>query len=208
MPPDFDHPVSSSETIPAPFIPDWRLAIDFGTTHTSIAVAVGTVTNEVTDDILQSIGGFPGDRALDQIDMQVPTEIAYLSEKNENAVSLHTGRNVLYGYQVKRAMELPEGDVDRTGFHSDHRVCKMKLLLDPSAYTTGLREKLQMTLSALKEKKIIRKDEEVITDLLACYLRHTKHVLQMDYGLSQRDTGTCSGFELSQHDPLNCFQLR
>ena len=88
MSPDLNHPVSSAETIRASSVPAWRVAIDFGTTHTSIAVVAGSADSEASDN-LESIGGFPGDRALDRIDMQVPTEIAYLSKENDNAVSAH-----------------------------------------------------------------------------------------------------------------------
>jgi hypothetical protein len=200
MPPDFDLPVSSAETLRASSEPDWRLAIDFGTTNTSIAVAVGTEISEIPDDVLQSIGGFPGDRALDQKDTQVPTEIAYLSAENDNSVPLDAKRNVLYGYMVKRTWDLPEGDIDKVGFHQEHRVCKMKLLLDPSTYTTGLRGALQRTLSELKDRALIQKNEDVITHLLKCFLQHTKHVLERDYGLSKRDTGM---YNSPEHPPFN-----
>jgi hypothetical protein len=202
MSPDFDLPVSSAETLCASSVPDWRLAIDFGTTNTSIAVAVGTEISEIPDDVLQSIGGFPGDRALDQKDTQVPTEIAYLSAENDKSVPLDAKRSVLYGYMVKRTWDLPEGDIDKAGFHQEHRVNKMKLLLDPSTYTTDLRGALQRTLSELKERSLIQKHEDVITDLLKCFLQHTKHVLERDYGLLKRDTGMYNSPEHCLFNPL------
>jgi hypothetical protein len=202
MSPDFEPPVSSEETICASFVPDWRVAIDFGTTNTSIAVAAGSQIRETPKNPLRSIGGFPGDRALDQKDMQVPTEIAYLSDDNDHAVSLDAKRNVLYGYRVKRACKLPEGDIDRAGFHLDHRVRKMKLMLDPSTYTTSLRDDLKRTLFKLKHMGFIQKKEDVITDLLTCFLQHTKDVLERDYGLSERNTGMYNSLKHFMFNPL------
>jgi hypothetical protein len=171
-------------------VPDFRVAIDFGTTFTTIAFVK---CNGLQDNVF-TIEEFPGDRCVGNNGTQVPTEIWYPSNKTDNTVK-STSRmepepwNILYGYEVTRRLEMPASDPSRANYKESGLVTKPKLLLDTKAHLGGLRQDLMDVLSQLKKNKIIKKDEEVIESLLVCFLKHTKLVLERDHGLNKTSQG-------------------
>jgi hypothetical protein len=85
--------------------PDFRVAIDFGTTMTTIAFTTGKREEIFT------IEEFPGDNCNHRNGTQVPTEIWYLSDKKRatpGGTQKPDAADVLYGYEIKRRLELPE----------------------------------------------------------------------------------------------------
>ena len=174
-------------------VPHFRVAIDFGTTFTTIAFMKGEGTK---DDIL-TIENFPGDRCLSRNGTQVPTEIWYMSKKRETnstpmkrrKASEESISKILYGYEITRHHELSDCDPAKTDYSEDGLVTKMKLLLDPSRHVKHLKEGLTASLESLKSRGLINKHEDVLRDLLVRYLRHTRNELAKNHGLQQSSTG-------------------
>jgi hypothetical protein len=128
-------------------VPDFRIAIDFGTTFTTIAF---TKRNEIQSDVL-TIEEFPGDRCVGRNGTQVPTEIWYSSSNMSNTAKVATkvateAPSVLYGYEVTRRLELPESDPLRAHYQESGIVTKPKLLLDDNTHLGGLRKNLKEVL--------------------------------------------------------------
>lgn len=136
--------------------PDFRVAIDFGTTFTTIAFSKADgVTNIFT------IEEFPGDNRVGSNGTQVPTEIWYL-RKSIAATSrkaIQTDHpNVLYGYEIQRRLELPESDGLRTQYKDSGIVTKPKLLLDDNAHLGDLKADLRAVLQQLRAERVIKKE--------------------------------------------------
>jgi len=186
---------STSGMRAAQHVPDFRVAIDFGTTFTTIAFIKG---NGAMSKAL-TIEEFPDDPIMARNGTQVPTEIWYLSEKTVKPTIIKKGRarkgvppiapNVLYGYEIIRRLETPEGDPLRVAYKNTGHVTKPKLLLDDTPQLLPLRKDLTDVLSQLKEDGLIHKDEDVIEQLLYCFLRHTKEMLERDHDLDDNCKG-------------------
>jgi hypothetical protein len=170
--------------------PDWRVAIDFGTTFTTIDFMRG----DWTSDMIETIEGFPGDHHPTRSGTQVPTVIWYTNSGQPEQVETSTKQRnaqesapspVFYGYQVAKKLELTE-DMDTI---SSGIVSKPKLLLDKSPQHKKLRKTLTDVLRQLKEDKLIRKEEDVIERLLACFLQCTNSILERDHHFRGSDTG-------------------
>jgi hypothetical protein len=171
--------------------PDIRVAVDFGTTYTTVAFVKGAKTSK---DAILTVEGFPGDRCVSRNGTQVPTEIWYLSDKDSALAPLekHKGKkritdppNVLYGYEITRRLELPENDPLRAAYKDSGHVTKPKLLLDNSHHLANMRGELMESLRQLRAGRLIGQDDDVITDLLTCFLQHTKDTLKRDYELTE-----------------------
>jgi hypothetical protein len=178
--------------------PDFRIAIDFGTTFTAVAFA----KRDARTDCL-TIDQFPGDRHPGLSGTQVPTEIWYLSEREPDTVSEDTESvepDLLYGYEVTRRLELPESHDLRTKYKDSGLITRPKLLLDETAYLRDMRAGLKAAIRQLKKDKLIKKDEDVIAHLLACFLKHTKSVLERDHGFNTSSTGKFIAMQLVQAD--------
>jgi len=63
-------------------------------------------------------------------------------------------------------------------------ISRSKLLLDESAGTEVVRTELTPVLERLKERKAIRRNEDVIADYLTQLFRHTKHELETTHEIS------------------------
>jgi hypothetical protein len=155
--------------------PHFRVSIDFGTTFTTVAFIKSDGSKKVN-----TIEEFPGDRCLGVNGTQVPTEIWYSTDKNAS---------VLYGYEITRRLELPESDPQRDKYEDSGRITKPKLLLDDSAHLIHLRKALLGDVRQLKQKGLVKKNEEVIEHLLTCFLKHTKSVLKRDHALDSQSKG-------------------
>lgn len=153
---------------------DFRLAIDFGTKYTTVACTKG----EGSKTPIFTIQEFPGDRMPGRVGTQVPTEIAYLQQKEQQSTK-H-----IYGYEILSQHEVPDEEYEEAG-----HVTNIKLLLDKSPHLKHLRKDLMLVLRKLKTAQVIQKHENVIYDLLVCYLQHTKEILQRDYGLNSSSKG-------------------
>jgi hypothetical protein len=173
---------------------DFRIAIDFGTTFTTIAFTKG---NELRSNVL-TIEEFPGDRCVGRNGTQVPTEIWYLSnKKTEDSMGIIkskaqkpiVGRDILYGYEIIRQLELPKGDHLHEMYTESGRISRPKLLLDDNAHLKDLRKDLVDALQQLKKNGLILNDEDIIRDLLVCFLTHTKSILAGDHGYSDNSKG-------------------
>jgi molecular chaperone DnaK (HSP70) len=180
--------------------PDWRVAIDFGTTNTAIAFSNVKMGN----GIIHTLEDFPGDPNPERNGTQVPSEISFQANSSSGSVSLDADRNVLYGYQIRQVLELPDDHPERAGFDEKHLIRKAKLLLDSSEYLATLKSQLVLNVNELKRRGFIERNEEVITDLLKCFLLHTKKTLQKDYGLHERDTGMSLDFVFDTRLTLRC----
>jgi molecular chaperone DnaK (HSP70) len=195
---------SASKQADTAGMPDFRIAIDFGTTFTTVAF----INYKRSKDVF-TIEEFPEDDCNDRNGTQVPTEIWY-SDDNKDRTSTRAGRsegqNVLYGYEITRRLELPANDPSRAAYKNGGLVTKPKLLLDDSAHVSDLRKDLIGVLHQLKEERIIKEDEEVIEHLLACFLKHTKSVLQRDHKFSDDSKGNPS-LRLSQKMTLTTLQV-
>ncbi|KAF2424215.1 hypothetical protein EJ08DRAFT_595282 [Tothia fuscella] len=108
-------------------------------------------------DLYMEDGDLPLWRPQDQVEHRVPEK-------------------VIWGYKVQDAL----GALDtQTGRDSRNKpILRAKLLLDHESHTQEQRDKLTPTLQYLRRKKLIKRNEDVITDFLACLLRHTKEKLE------------------------------
>ncbi|KAF2678256.1 hypothetical protein K458DRAFT_317433 [Lentithecium fluviatile CBS 122367] len=167
---------------------EFVLAIDFGTTYTSITFAKRTGRKK---PVPLTVENFPGDRCLGRNGTQVPTEgLASRTRRSKkrtlpNAALFH---KFIYGYEIHRFFELPDFDKDRVIYEAPIHVQRMKLLLDRTGYGDEARKELRKVLDQLKTDGHIEDDQDVIRDLLTSYLNHCKHVLQMDHDFHERSS--------------------
>ncbi|KAF2178399.1 hypothetical protein K469DRAFT_731829 [Zopfia rhizophila CBS 207.26] len=154
---------------------DFKVAIDFGTTFTTIAF----VKQRSSEDQLRilTVENFPKDPAPSQLGKQVPTESWYPIRPGKIC------QGYLHGYEVYEQCRIPDS---RVQYPSNSRVARMKLLLDNSPLTRKLRSGLEGTLQELKDNNLIKKDEDVIRDFLTVLLLHTRSELERKHGLTPK----------------------
>ncbi|KAI8935379.1 hypothetical protein NX059_007962 [Plenodomus lindquistii] len=157
---------------------DYRIALDFGTKFTSIACSIRGGTPFTIQE-------FPKDPHPGRTNMQVPTEILYLSSQTAGVTSERTYTK-RYGYEIQAFRSFPE--LAGHGVKEIGHITNPKLLLDSTPHLRSLQNRTKEDLKHLKSQKVISKKEEVIRDLLTCYLQHTKHVLRQYYGLEDTST--------------------
>jgi hypothetical protein len=156
-------------------LPDYHVAIDFGTTYTTVAFTRRHEREQKSS--VFTIEEFPGDRCVGRNGTQVPTEIWYLSRKEgTDTKATKLGEDVLYGYEITRRLELPEEDPLRLAYKTNGLVSKPKLLLDESPLLKDLRRDLLDVLQGLKKNQLIKKNEEVIEHLLLCFLKPRRYL--------------------------------
>lgn len=168
--------------------PDFRIAIDFGTTYTTIAF----VKRDEPNDAIHTIDGFQDDRCLDRNGRQVPTESVYFlarqSDTQSSATgddpSMHTSYQCKHGYEAQRFLELP-----RRNHTIISHIRRIKLLLDESAIAQTARDKVVAEVAKLKKHELAHSEEHAIQNLLVYYFHHTKEVLGRDHGFTSRSTG-------------------
>ena len=87
---------------------------------------------------------------------------------------------IYWGYEVQGELAKPRGaEVLEESWRCIKRA---KLMLDEGDHTKHARQKLLKSFSELKERKLIKKNEDVITDFLTALLRHVKTELQKRHG--------------------------
>ena len=118
---------------------------------------------------------FPEDPCPSMSNMQVPTEISYLSPHTNSDPRKDAFPRTMYGYESQESRNNP--DNPNSGYVVGC-VTNAKLLLDKSKHIQPLKKQLKEQLEGLAAKKVITKPEDVIRDLLVCFLQHTKTFLQ------------------------------
>ena len=165
--------------------PDWYVAIDFGTTFTTVA----WYRRGMPIQHVQTVDNFPGETRLDQVNKQIPTELWYPREDaSPSKYVLPDDIRLRFGNEVHRIgarAELPE----LCAIYDDaDRVTMMKLLLDKTEYIQATKERLQKTLESLKLKNYIEKDSDVILHFFQEVLKATK--TSLGYNFKAESTGT------------------
>lgn len=158
--------------------PTYRVAVDLGTTFTTVA----THSAIWEQDHVETIDTFPGARKLGRLGIQQPTELWY--PHNEAA-------RVRFGHEVTRLLETSKSKQDRANYSNEGRVVKPKLLLDTRNYVSDAKADLLKVLDQLKATGYIAKHEEVLTDFLIHLFIHTKAYLELHYGLNETSSGIC-----------------
>lgn len=104
-------------------------------------------------------------------------EIEMADETEEHADD--DSRDFFWGYGVQRQLGFPDSNRNQ-----NRRVKRSKLLLDNSDHTREIRNQLRPILNRLKNKKLIRNDEDVIADFLEHLFQHVKEQLIKYHGFS------------------------
>ncbi|OCL14979.1 hypothetical protein AOQ84DRAFT_307992 [Glonium stellatum] len=86
----------------------------------------------------------------------------------------------LWGYKVHEKFRFPDAHQDK----ANRLISRFKLLLDKSEHTEIIRKYLEPTVQALKERKIIVKWENIITDYLTSLFRHVKEELYEEHSFT------------------------
>lgn len=167
--------------------PEWYVAIDFGTTFTTVAwYRRGMLIQKI-----QTIDDFPGELRLDQVNKQIPTELWYPREDARPSSYVHSDDiRLRFGNEVHRIGDRAEIAELCAIYDDADRVTMMKLLLDRSEYTQAAKERLQKTLESLKMKHHIEEDSDVILHFFQEVLKATKTRLGFDF--NAESTGTIS----------------
>jgi molecular chaperone DnaK (HSP70) len=158
--------------------PDWYIAVDFGTTFTTVAFyRRGTPIERI-----HTIDNFPGGKQHHQTHKQIPTEIWY-PKKNTHPFGQVKQRDIRmrFGNEVHRMAEDDEGVDVRKIYDDDDRVTMMKLLLDQTEYAQPSKERLQETLESIKAKGHVKKFEDVFFHFFRAIFRASKTRLGSDF---------------------------
>jgi hypothetical protein len=167
--------------------PEWYVAIDFGTTFTTVA----WYRRGMPIRNIQTIDNFPGETRVDQVNNQIPTELWYPRDDARPSRYVHPDDiRLRFGNEVHRIGE-GGGIAELRAIYDDaDRVTMMKLLLDKSNYTQAAQERLQKTLESLKVKYRIVEDSDVILHFFQEFFKATKTRLGFDF--KAESTGTTS----------------
>lgn len=158
--------------------PEWYVAIDFGTTYTTVAWhRRGTPIEKIfiVDD-------FPGERRYNLTNRQIPTEVWY-PKKEAQPFGPIKSRDIRmrFGNEVHRIAEDDEGIEYRDIYDDTGRVIMMKLLLDNTEYAQASKERLQEKLENIKNMGHIEFNEDVFVHFFHEVLRATKTRLGSDF---------------------------
>ncbi|RYN89541.1 hypothetical protein AA0120_g6203 [Alternaria tenuissima] len=137
--------------------PDYRVALDFGTTYTSIAFV------RKGEREIHTIDQWDGDRCQQSNGRQVPTESVYLNSSR------------LHGYKAQRSVEYPRKD-NAVIAH----IKRMKLLLDDTgcAWTQNAKRDITKQVQKLKAHRLIDSEQDIIRHILKYYFSHIKQTLE------------------------------
>jgi molecular chaperone DnaK (HSP70) len=178
----------SGVTSNQPALPDYRIALDFGTTYTTVAF----IKKGGEKDRIHTIDGFKGDRCLSLNGRQVPTESVYIQntlQSNRASTGRHstvplTQFRRLHGYEAQRWLETPHPNEVAVA-----HVRRMKLLLDDNPWTQGAKRDTEQLVAKLKSQELIHSERDIMQHILKYYFKHIKKTLERDYGFKYRDTG-------------------
>ncbi|CAN9187548.1 unnamed protein product [Alternaria alternata] len=141
--------------------PDYRVALDFGTTYTSIAFV------RKGEREINTIDQWDGDRCHHSNGRQVPTESVYRPASR------------LHGYEAQRWLEESQPD-DAVIAH----IKRMKLLLDDTGcvWTQDAKSEVAKGIQKLQAHHLIDSEQDIIRHILKYYFRHIKRTLEMAEG--------------------------
>lgn len=141
-----------------PTEPDYRIALDFGTTYTSVAIA------RKGDPTIHTIDQWDGDSCQQSDYRQVPTE------------SVYSLASRLHGYKAQQWQDELESN-DRIVAH----VRRMKLLLDDTgcAWTRDAKGDVAKEVQKLQAHGLIESEHDIIRHILIYYFHHIKDTLEM-----------------------------
>jgi hypothetical protein len=148
--------------------PDYRIALDFGTTYTSIAFV------QKGDPKIYSIDQWDADHCQQSNWRQVPTESVYLSNSRR------------HGYEAQRWPEDPQ----HNGTVIAH-IKRMKLLLDDtgSTWTRDAKNDVSKRVRKLKAHRLIDSEQDIIRHILRYYFDHIKLTLERTYSFNDGKSG-------------------
>ncbi|MCJ1246533.1 hypothetical protein MMC30_003741 [Trapelia coarctata] len=143
---------------------------------TEIAGNLDDPNDEMLEDLHE--GGSPTDsqEVVESIEEEIEIE---MEDGAEDHAEDDDSRDFFWGFGVQRQLQFPD-----TNRNQNRRVKRSKLLLDNSDHTREIRNQLRPILNRLKNKKLIRNDEDVIADFLEHLFRHVKEQLIRHYGFS------------------------
>jgi hypothetical protein len=149
--------------------PDYRVALDFGTTYTSIAFV------RKGEREINTIDQWDGDRCHHSNGRQVPTESVYRPASR------------LHGYEAQRWLEESQPD-DAVIAH----IKRMKLLLDDTGcvWTQDAKSEVAKGIQKLQAHHLIDSEQDIIRHILKYYFRHIKRTLEMAEGFHDGNSGT------------------
>ncbi|KAH6633440.1 hypothetical protein C7974DRAFT_171421 [Boeremia exigua] len=159
-------------------VPEWYIAIDFGTTFTTVAFhRRGAPTERIF-----TIDDFPGEKELHLSGRQIPTELWYpkINARPSSYVKSHDIR-LRFGNEVHRLAEDADSVDIHTMYDDSDRVTMMKLLLDHTDYARASKERLQEKLEIIKAEGHINENEDVLFHFFREVLRASKTRLGFDF---------------------------
>ncbi|KAJ4364797.1 hypothetical protein N0V95_000641 [Ascochyta clinopodiicola] len=158
--------------------PDWYVALDFGTTYSTVAYH----KRRTSAQRVELIDNFPGEKEHHETHRQVPTEVWY-PRKDARPFGHVRARDIRmrFGNEVHRMAEDNGGLELREVYDDANRVTMMKLLLDKTDYAQASKEKLLETLESLKSKSCIEEIEDVFLHFFREVFRATKARLDPDF---------------------------
>ncbi|KAI4658178.1 uncharacterized protein J4E79_007160 [Alternaria viburni] len=167
--------------------PDYRIALDFGTTYTTIAFA----KKGEPQASIHTIDGFLEDRCLSLNGRQVPTESVYIRVPSKSATSLTKHRRKtspvrfrrLHGWEAQRWLETPQPNEELIA-----HIRRMKLLLDNGTWTQDAKSDAQKQVARLKAHRLVHSERDIIQHILKYYLEHIRKTLARDYGFDNRSS--------------------
>ena len=151
-----------------PTEPDYRIALDFGTTYTSVAFA------RKGDPKIHTINQWDGDPCQQSNHRQVPTE------------SVYSLASRLHGYQAQRWRNVLKPE-DRIVAH----VRRMKLLLDDTgcAWTRDAKGDVAKEIQKLQAHCLIESEHDIIRHILVYYFHRIKKTLEGTYSFNDDKSG-------------------
>ncbi|XPS92354.1 hypothetical protein M3J09_001751 [Ascochyta lentis] len=153
-------------------MPDFSVAIDLGTTFTTVAHHLAIWE----EGVVETIDTFPGAQKLDRTGIQQPTEIWYPDNKSAP---------VRFGHEVTHLLGMSKSRQSRASYSNDGRVVKPKLLLDSRDYVDDARSDLLRVLNHLQVTGQVVEHKDVLTDFLTYLFAHTREYLELHYSLKE-----------------------
>jgi molecular chaperone DnaK (HSP70) len=158
--------------------PEWHVAIDFGTTYTTVAwYRRGTPIDKIF-----TVDNFPGEKQHHLTNRQIPTEVWY-PRKDARPLGHIKARDIRmrFGNEVHRIAEDDEDMDYHEVYDETGRVTMMKLLLDKTDYAQASKERLHETLESIIDQGHIKNNEDVFFHFFREIFRATRTRLGPDF---------------------------
>lgn len=158
--------------------PEWYIAVDFGTTFTTVA------WHRRGDPVqrIHTIDDFPGEKQHNVTRRQIPTEIWYPKKSGHPSGQVKAKDiRMRFGNEVHRLADDDEGFDLRKAYDDTHRITMMKLLLDKSEYAQISKDRLQEALEVIKSEGHVDENEDVFLHFFREVFRATSASLGPDF---------------------------